>query len=55
MRGKILALLLAAALILSGCAGAPKAKEQKLTVVASFYPVWVMTANVCLLYTSRCV
>lgn len=46
MRGKILALLLAAALILSGCAGAPKAKEQKLTVVASFYPVWVMTANV---------
>ena len=46
MSGKILALLLAAALFLTGCAGAPKAEGEKLTVVASFYPVWVMTANV---------
>lgn len=46
MSGKILALLLAAALFLTGCAGAPKTEGEKLTVVASFYPVWVMTANV---------
>ncbi len=46
MGGKILALLLAAALFLTGCAGAPKTEGDKLTVVASFYPVWVMTANV---------
>ena len=46
MSGKILALLLAAALFLTGGAGAPKAEGEKLTVVASFYPVWVMTANV---------
>ncbi len=46
MGGKILALLLAAALFLTGCAGIPEAGGEQLTVVASFYPVWVMAANV---------
>jgi len=44
---RILILLLAAVLLLGGCSGGGnEAKKESIVVTASFYPVWVLAANV---------
>ena len=46
MKAKFLIILLSVILLLSGCAARPVQEKTGLSVVASFYPVWVMAANV---------
>jgi len=46
MKGRFLIILVSVILLLSGCSAQPAKEKEGLSVVASFYPVWVMAANV---------
>ena len=46
MKGKFLAILLSLVFLFSGCAPVSVQEKTGLSVVASFYPIWVLAANV---------
>ena len=46
MKGKFLAILLSLVFLFSGCAPVSVQEKKGLSVVASFYPIWILTANV---------